>query len=114
MIKVSQITIATFVTATLWNRAGYYIFILWFLSIYLSIDRSIYRSIYLSIYLSIDLSIYRSIYLSIYLSIDLSIYRSIYRSIYLSVFFFFSSPDLSGRTLDIYRTLTHSVALVRI
>ena len=61
---------------------------------HLSIDRSIYRSIYLSIdlsiYRSVDLSIYRSvdlsIYRSIYLSIDLSIYRSIYRSIYLSVY----------------------------
>jgi len=27
---------------------------------------------------------------------------------------FFSSPDLSGRTLDVYHTLTHGVALVRI
>ena len=28
--------------------------------------------------------------------------------------FFFSSPNLSGRRLDIYHTLTHGVALVRI
>jgi len=28
--------------------------------------------------------------------------------------FFFSSPNLSGRRLDVYHTLTHSVALVRI
>jgi len=27
---------------------------------------------------------------------------------------FFSSPNLSGRRLDVYRTLTHGVALVRI
>jgi len=27
---------------------------------------------------------------------------------------FFSSPDLSGRTLDVYHTSTHGVALVRI
>jgi len=47
--------------ATLWNRAGHYIFILWFLSIYL-----------------------------------------------LS----FSSPNLSGRTLDVYHTSTCDVALV--
>ena len=29
-------------------------------------------------------------------------------------FFFFSSPNLSGRTLDVYHTSTHGVALVRI
>ena len=29
-------------------------------------------------------------------------------------FFFFSSPNLSGRRLDVYRTLAHGVALVRI
>ena len=28
--------------------------------------------------------------------------------------FFFSSPNLSGRRLDVYHTLTHGVALVRI
>jgi len=49
------------VMAALWNRAGHYISILWFLSI-----------------------------------------------------FFFSSPDLSGCTLEVYYTLTHGVALVRI
>jgi len=27
---------------------------------------------------------------------------------------FFSSPNLSGRTLDVYHTSTHGVALVRI
>ena len=46
---------------------------------------SIYPSIDLSIYLSIYLSIHLSIYLSIYLSISLSIYLCIYVS--LSVFF---------------------------
>ena len=35
-------------------------------------------------------------------------------SIYLSIFFFFSSPNLSGSRLDVYHTLTHGVALVRI
>ena len=30
------------------------------------------------------------------------------------VFFFFSSPNLSGRILDVYHTSTHGVALVRI
>jgi len=34
-------------------------------------------------------------------------------SIYLSIFFF-PSPNLSGRMLDVYHTLTHGVALVRI
>ena len=38
---------------------------------------------------------------------------SIYLSIYLSIFFF-SLPNLSGRRLDVYHTLTHGVALVRI
>ena len=28
--------------------------------------------------------------------------------------FFYSSPNLSGRRLDVYHTLTHGVALVRI
>ena len=43
----------------------------------------------------------------------ISFYLSIYLSIYLS-FFFYSSPNLSGRRLDVYHTLTHGVALVRI
>ena len=46
----------------LWNRAGHYIFALWFLS----------------------------------------------------SFFFFSSPNVSGRRVDVYHTSTHGVALVRI
>jgi len=50
--------------AALCNRAGHYIFALWFLSSFL--------------------------------------------------FFFFSSPNLSGRRLDVYHTSTHGVALVRI
>jgi len=29
-------------------------------------------------------------------------------------FFFFSSPNLSGRRLDVYHTLAHGVTLVRI
>jgi len=32
----------------------------------------------------------------------------------ISIFFFFSSPNLSGRRLDVYHTSTHGVALVRI
>ena len=32
---------------------------------------------------------------------------------YLSIFFY-SSPNLSGRRLDVYHTSTHGVALVRI
>jgi len=33
---------------------------------------------------------------------------------YLSSSFFFSSPNLGGRRLDVYHTSTHGVALVRI
>jgi len=55
------------IMAALWNRAGHYIFMLWFLSIF-----------------------------------------------YLLLSIFFSSPDLSGCTLDVYHTSTHGVALVRI
>jgi len=32
----------------------------------------------------------------------------------LSIFYLFSSPNLSGRRLDVYHTSTHGVALVRI
>ena len=32
----------------------------------------------------------------------------------LSIFLFFSSPNLSGRRLDVYHTSAHGVALVRI
>jgi len=53
-----------FLLVALCNRAGHYIFALWFLSS--------------------------------------------------SSSFFFSSPNLSGRRLDVYHTLTHGVALVRI
>jgi len=31
-----------------------------------------------------------------------------------SIFFFYSSPNLSGRRLDVYHTFTHGVALVQI
>jgi len=34
--------------------------------------------------------------------------------LFLSFFLFFSSPNLSGRRLDVYHTLAHGVALVRI
>jgi len=51
------------VMAALWNRAGHYIFVLWFL---------------------------------------------------LLSSFFFSSPNLSRHTLDVYHTSTHGVALVQI
>ena len=33
---------------------------------------------------------------------------------FLFIFYLFSLPNLSGRTLDVYRTSTHGVALVRI
>jgi len=51
------------VMAALWSRAGHYIFILWFLSIF---------------------------------------------------YLLFSSPNLSGRRMDVYHTSTHDVVLVRI
>ena len=35
-------------------------------------------------------------------------------SIYLLLSFFYSSPNLSGRRLDVYHTSAHGVALVRI
>jgi len=38
----------------------------------------------------------------------------IFALLFLSSIFFFSSPNLSGRRLDVYHTLTHGVALVRI
>jgi len=39
----------------------------------------------------------------------------ILRSFYLLLsFFFYSSPNLSGRMLDVYHTLTYGVVLVRI
>jgi len=34
--------------------------------------------------------------------------------LFLSPYFFLSSPNLSGRRLDVYHTSTHGVALVRI
>jgi len=66
-IKLKVTVIKVVFMAALCNRAGHYIFALWFLS-------------------------------------------SIF---YLSTFLF-SSPNLSGRRLDVYQTLTHDVALVRI
>jgi len=38
----------------------------------------------------------------------------IYFAAAVSIFFFFPSPILSGRRLDVYHTSTHDVALVRI
>jgi len=63
LLRVKRFAKRKLVMAALWNRAGHYIFILWFLS---------------------------------------------------SIFFFFSSPNLSRRRLDVYHTCAHSVALVRI
>lgn len=76
-------------------------------SMYLSIDRYIYRYICISIYLSIlylssiDLFIYLSIYLHTYLSIYLHIYLSMYLSIYLFI-------DLSIH-LSIERSIYRSI-----
>jgi len=38
----------------------------------------------------------------------------IFALLFISIFFLFSSPNLRGRRLDVYHTLTHGVALVRI
>ena len=38
----------------------------------------------------------------------------LFLSIFFLSFFFFSSPNFSGRRLDVYHTLAHGVALVRI
>ena len=40
--------------------------------------------------------------------------RYIFALLFLSFLLLFSSPNLSGRMLDVYHTLTHGVALVRI
>jgi len=42
------------------------------------------------------------------------IFCRVVSSIYLSSFFFFSSPNLSHRRLDVYHKSTHGVVLVRI
>jgi len=63
----SAVIVTWFTMAALWNRAGHYIFALWFIS-----------------------------------------------SFFLFFFLLFSSPNLSGRRLDVYRTSTHGVALARI
>ena len=62
------------------------IFIIYYLSIYLSVCLSAYLSTYLPIYLSTYLPIYLPIYLSIYLSVCLSAYLSTYLPIYLSTY----------------------------
>ena len=40
--------------------------------------------------------------------------RALYFCPAISIFYLFSSPNLSGRRLDVYHTSTHGVALVRI
>jgi len=39
---------------------------------------------------------------------------SFFLSFFLSIFLFYSSPNLSGHRVDVYHTLAHGVALVRI
>jgi len=49
--------------------------------------------------------------------IDFVVYISLYTllwSPYVVSFYLFSLPNLSGRTLDVYHTSTHGVALVPI
>jgi len=75
--------------AALHSRYGHNIFILWFLLLWPP---------YLIIII-IDLIRTKAIYIFI---------------VWFLVSFFISSPNLSGRTLDVYHTSTHGVALVRI
>ena len=44
--------------------------------------------------------------------VEPAIFALWFLSFYLSIFFY-SSPNLSGRRLDVYHTSTHGVALVR-
>ena len=71
------------IMAALWNRAGHYIFMLWFLSLWppYVIRGPLYFCPVVSFFLLPS---------------------------------FFSSPNLSGRRLDVCHTSTHGVALVRI
>jgi len=73
--------------AALWNRAGHYIFILWFLSFFMAALCSRGHYIFAMWFPSI-----------FYLS-----------SVYL---FIFSSPNLSGHRLDVYHTSTHGESSV--
>jgi len=75
---------SSFFIAALWNRAGHYIFILWFL-----LSSSFFM---VALCNRADHYIFALRLLSI----------------------FFSSPNLSRRRLDVYHTSTHGVALVRI
>ena len=82
-----RVFVRQFIMAALWNRAGHYFFILWFLS---------------SIFM-----------VALWNRADHFIF--ILSFVLLSFFFLlFSSPNLSGRTLDVYHTSTHDVTLVRI
>jgi len=75
------------IMAALCNRAGHYIFALWFLF---------------------------SIFLFFYFSIFLLFYFSIFLFFYFSIFLLFFSPNLSRLRLDVCHTSTRGVALVRI
>jgi len=76
------------IMAALWYRAGYYIFALWFLS---------------SMFFMVALCNRADHYIFM-----------LWFVLLLSFYLFFSSPNLSGRGLDVYHTLAHGVALVRI
>ena len=75
------------VMVALWNRADHYIFMLWFVLLMVALCNRA------------DHYIFALWFLSIFL---------------LLLLLFFSSPNLSGRRLDVYHTSTHGVALVRI
>ena len=87
----------------LWNRADHYIFTLWFVMAALCNRGAI---IFLSC--SFLWSPYVIGQTIIFLPCDF------YLSSFLLSSFFLSSPNLSGRRVDVYHTSTHGVALVRI
>ena len=68
-----------------WNRPGHYIFVLWFVSMFIMAALCNREGQYFCPVVSFYL-----------------------------FSFFFSSPNLSGRRLDVYHISTHGVALVRI
>ena len=70
------------------------------------------HNIHLNILLMFALYVLTFIMVALCNRADRYIFALLFLSVYLS--FFFSSPNLIGRTLDVYHTLTHDVALVRI
>ena len=83
-VKTTLTRLNVVIMVALCNRADHYIFMLWFVMVALCNRETIYIFI-------------------LFLLLSSSFF-----------FLFFSSPNLSGRRLDVYHTLAHGVALVRI